>query len=654
LGFGSNPGSIQVQNQGHSLVSQPFSPIFRDFNSRGLQLKAGQTLALVGGELILDGGILNAEDGRIELGSVKKGTVSLNESSSGLVLGFESLPSFGNIQLLRKSLVDASGSGSNSIHIQGANVNLSDGSVILIQNQENQTAGSITVKASESLKIESTNPAFNQDFRFSGAIRNETIGSGKGGNLEILARDLVVRDGGAINTLSFSEADAGNLDIKATDSVRVIGIFPLDPTVNSNLSSAAFRSGAGGNVSIATEALRLETAGSVGTATVGTGQGGDVVINANSVEVVGKNPVLDIRSAITSNSFTAGKAGNLNVNVSQLFLDEGGAIVADTFGTGRAGTIEINASKLIQLNQNPSEIASSARVATGPLKELLGVPDFPSGSSGSILINTPNLRIGNGASISIQNEGTGNAERLQINSPSIFLGNTGSISATTASGQGGNILINSSNLRLNNSSITATAGGAGNGGNITINTDTLVGLNNSSITANAFKGRGGNIAIATRGIFFSPDSFITATSELGVDGTVQIEILQPVRQEPIAPTPKISTEQLLAASCFNRTEARGTFNFVGQSGLPLRPDSGFDSSGEAVKIPKPIAQEVSEGSPSVVASKRPWQIGDPVVEPDSIVKTPDGQVRFVNASVSQAPVSFEELICEPMQSQSGK
>jgi hypothetical protein len=93
---------------------------------------------------------------------------------------------------------------------------------------------------------------------------------------------------------------------------------------------------------------------------------------------------------------------------------------------------------------------------------------------------------------------------------------------------------------------------------------------------------------------------------------------------------------------------------VGQSGLPLKPDSGFDSEGEAVKIPKPIAQEVSEGSPSVVATKRPWQIGDPVVEPDLVVETPDGRVRFVNASIAQTPVSLEELICEPRQSQSGK
>ncbi|NJK48069.1 S-layer family protein [Candidatus Gracilibacteria bacterium] len=298
------------------------------------------------------------------------------------------------------------------------------------------------------------------------------------------------------------------------------------------------------------------------------------------------------------------------------------------------------------------------------MKELLGIPDFPSGSSGDIFINTPNVRIRNGALVSIQNEGTGNAERLQIYSPSIFLDNAGNISATTASGQGGNILINSSDLRLNDhSSVTATAGGAGDGGNITINTDTLTALNNSNITANAFKGRGGNIEIATRGFFLSPDSLITATSELGVDGTVQIEILQPTRQEPIVQTPTITTEQLLATSCFNRTEARGTFNLVGQSGLPLKPDSGFDSSGEAVKIPKPITQEVSDSqseildnrNSSVVATtKRPWQIGDPVVEPDSIVKTPDGQVRFVNASVSQTPVSFEELICQPTSDSSGK
>ena len=75
-------------------------------------------------------------------------------------------------------------------------------------------------------------------------------------------------------------------------------------------------------------------------------------------------------------------------------------------------------------------------------------------------------------SITVFNQGTGNAGNLEINADTLFL-NEGEISASTISGEGGNIFLNAENLELlDRSQISANAGGSGDGGNITIDSDT--------------------------------------------------------------------------------------------------------------------------------------------------------------------------------------
>jgi large exoprotein involved in heme utilization and adhesion len=99
----------------------------------------------------------------------------------------------------------------------------------------------------------------------------------------------------------------------------------------------------------------------------------------------------------------------------------------------------------------------------------------------------------------------------------------------------------------------------------------------------------------------TPNSDITAFSQQNpqADGTVQIEILRPVQQESIAPIATVTTEELLAYSCLNRTNVRGTFNLIGSRGLPLTPTSGFDRTDSAIDIPKyrisQVRSELTEG-----------------------------------------------------------
>ena len=115
-------GAIIVQGTGHSLtVPTPlFSPILGSAtNSNSLQVSEGKTLALIGGNVDLVGGILTAPGGRIEIGSVSSSGVKLNPASNGWILNYKDVQNFQDIRLSQQALVDASGIGSSSIHLTG-------------------------------------------------------------------------------------------------------------------------------------------------------------------------------------------------------------------------------------------------------------------------------------------------------------------------------------------------------------------------------------------------------------------------------------------------------------------------------------------------------------------------------------------------------
>ena len=217
-------------------------------------------------------------------------------------------------------------------------------------------------------------------------------------------------------------------------------------------------------------------------------------------------------------------------------------------------------------------------------------------TAGSVTIDTPNLTVNNGGTISVTGAGNGGAGNLSINAQSISLENGASLQAEVAATNQGNINLITDFLQLrNNSNITTNASGEATGGNITIDTTNLVAFENSNITANAVEGIGGNIQITANGIFLSPDSQITATSQFGVDGVVQINNPE---VDPKNGLIELSTQVLdllsqVGKSCGGIGYSKDNkFVFVGRGGKPPTPDDlGF----------YPILQDLGTIDTSVVA-----------------------------------------------------
>lgn len=86
LQYGGNPGRIGVQGNGQGLRTT--SELID--TTAGLRVQPNQTLALVGGDVTLEGGTLKTAGGRIELGSVAGSSlVNLTPIDRGWFLGFE-------------------------------------------------------------------------------------------------------------------------------------------------------------------------------------------------------------------------------------------------------------------------------------------------------------------------------------------------------------------------------------------------------------------------------------------------------------------------------------------------------------------------------------------------------------------------------------
>ncbi len=593
LQFGQKPADIQVQGGGYDLTSLEFSPILGAGGSlNGLRVQPGRTLGLVGGDIALEGAILTAPSGRIELGAVGFNhsgptQVSLAPTAQGWSLGYGGVQTFQDIRLSQQALVDGSGFGGGAIQIQGQNISSRDGSMILIQNQGLQPSGDIIINAAESLELSGITP----DALISG-VQNETVASGQAGDILIATERLIIRNGAQIGTRTFTNAPSGNIDVEASESLQLFGVSPINPNIPSSLAATTLGSGNAGDIKVSTGEFTLLNGASLTSATVNTGSGGNVIVNASeSVELVGVVPDIFQPSLLAAVTLNSGNAGDLEITTKRLAVRDGGRVDSSTLASGDAGSITVNAAEFVEVSGtvpgsvNPSLIISSANRVDTSLQAFLGLPDTPSGRSGDVTINTPQLRVTDGAVVSVRNDGVMDAGTLQVNADSIAL-NGGAILASSQLGEGGdiNLQVQDAIVLRNQSTISTQAGnqgsGGGDGGNIAIKTGFIASVpeENSDIIANAFSGQGGNITISAQGIFgiefreaLTPLSDITASSEIGVDGRVEINTLETDPSSRLVELPNQLTDSSdqITAGC--PADQGNTFFVAGQGGLPVSP-----------------------------------------------------------------------------------
>jgi filamentous hemagglutinin family protein len=667
LQFGANPGRLTIQGTGHNLSYNPDTDT-RRVNTPGLQVGFGLTLALIGGQMELQGASLRAESGQIALGSVAQpGLVNFSPTSQGYEFDYGAIGQFGVMELRDRSVADVSGATGGAIQVQGGQVILSNGSALLSITQGGGKGGTLSINATDSLDL--LGDSVDRPEPYASSITSESQGTGVSGDVVINTRRITMLDGGLVTTYNFG-GGGGNITVNAVESVDLIGSGFQD----SGFYAGTLSDGNSGNLSITTDQLLLNSA-ALFTSTYGGGNGGNLTITASKITV--------LNTQVESSTFAGGRAGDVTlratdsielrgtpdpngdnpggvfaqtnfpatgnggrmlIETGRLSISDGSNIQVATFGEGNAGSLIIRARE-IELFNSPSfqnQFDPSITSINAGSKIDINVPNPPSGNGGNLEIYTDRLSLRNNTRISNFSRGTGQAGDLLISARRVELNDRSTITTDTRSTNGGNITIQNADLVLlqNGSKITTTSGTAnagGNGGNIDINAHFIVAVLNedSDITANAFSGRGGNITITTQGIFgiafrprLTPLSDITASSEFGISGIVTINApdIDPTKGTVALPT-TLSMPPLVQG-CYAPNSQNSRFVITGRGGIRANPISPLTADTIWQDLEAPPEQGVVKQRRAAETHSAPSSPAPPpeIIEAQGWQVLPDGTI----------------------------
>jgi large exoprotein involved in heme utilization and adhesion len=511
---------------------------------------------------------------------------------------------------------------------------------------------------------------------------------------------LTVRNGGAVSVDTQLRGQAGNVSIRATDLIQLLGTAAITgestpfSTISSRVTEEA--TGNGGNVMLETDQLIARNGGAVEASTFGAGRAGNIVIQAEAIELSGATVFgTGVRDQISSGIFAqvargaianAGDAGSITIQTRDLTL-LGGAQISSAARTGGAGgDININASNSIRLSgRSPNatstvgrsgifvsaertslENAGEMNIATPELivenNGEISANNFGPGQGGTLTLNVDQLTIQNGGDIRATSFETGLAGDLNITANTINL-DRGQLTANTRAGEqsNANIQIQGPDLLLlrNQSLISARATDNAAGGNVNITAAGVVVAPNgedNGIVADAFEGRGGRIdidAISLIGLQEQPflqgngTNDIDASSEFGAPGSVTINQINPDPSQGAIelPTDIMDASSLVAQTCSARgaiARTPGEFIITGRGGLSPSPTDPLVS---ASTLPHWIA--LNDSVRSIPLSRQePQPLAAPhseILEAQGWVKTADGTVTLVAESPAVAQISAEQV-----------
>jgi filamentous hemagglutinin family protein len=621
------PTGLQFGNAAASITNRSQA------DDTGLQVPTGKTLALVGGDIAIEGGLLTAERGRIELGSVAPTSlVSLTPIAQGWLLGYEGVRNFQDITLSQAAFVNttdiSNSNGGGDIQVQGRRLFVTEGSTILAATLGSLPGGNIQITTTESIDVIG-NPSNANSVIAATVCASEIVctgANGNGGDIRLTTGKLSVRDGAQIATNTFGSGRAGNLIVKANE-IELVGSSTNGETA-SGLFASSQSTGNSGNLVIEAQRLLALDGAIAQVTTFRSGRAGDLTLIANLIELIGSyrnNEGTTIPGGLKASADinSTGNGGNLIISAGRLTILDGAEVQASTLGSGRAGTVVVRATESVELAGRTfdNKFASAIRTASG----LEGVTTAATGQAGDVTIATKNLTVRDGAEIRVSAVGTGAAGNLNIQANLVRLDNQGTLRAETRAGDRGNISIQAldSLQLLNNSDITANAFGTATGGNVFIDAATLAALQKSDITANAQQAFGGRVIVnVPQGYFNTPDSVITASSELGPQFSGIVEIKTPdidaSRGLVTLSLDPVDVSKLIAQRCLaDRTG--NEFIITGRGGLPTLPN-------EVLSANSPL-EDLGTNSPLAKRDRTPIEVSSSShpIQPQSVETIAEAQ-----------------------------
>lgn len=521
LSFRDEPGDIV--NQSPILTTAP-----------------GATLALIGGDINFNGGRINALGGKLELGSVKsESIVDLNQTPLGFIANYDGVSNFGNIRLENASQISSLTPGNfdgQDIVINAGKLFINNQSMIVSTTVGGGNGGNIKINARDGVEITGTGfeqflenilvPILNggsttDSLQQGTGIISIALGEGKAGNTTINTAYLRMTDGAILFNPTFSQIPqnelsdkgrAGDIHIDAAESVELIGssIFA------GNEANSTAR---GGEIKIGSKNLEVRDGGAIINATLGSGDGGNIIIDVEENIVLDNTPEgtpiptgIGTNSSSITGSSDIGDAGDTIIKAANLFTDNGAVIISnsgavllttgDRRSGGKGGDINVDVSNTIDL----SGISPNGLTRSGIGSSALG----EEGIAGNIDVKTRNLIVRDGASIDAAATGSGQGGTIKINaSESITISGVAQLTVFEP------VVEVPSNISATSGreDFSGFEGATGRAGNLEITTKELIIRDGTRVAVNSFNdGDAGELIINAESISLENQGTINAST----------------------------------------------------------------------------------------------------------------------------------------------
>ncbi|WP_414754676.1 filamentous hemagglutinin N-terminal domain-containing protein [Anabaena sp. CCY 9910] len=202
--------------------------------------------------------------------------------------------------------------------------------------------------------------------------------NGTGGDINISARSLIIKNGSKLDTSTSGTGNAGDVTITASDSVLL-----ENSQISSSLSGMA--TGKGGNIKIETSFLTADK-GIIEAQSPGKGDGGDINITTLNLWLRRQSRI----STTAGAEGLGGNGGSIRINAKGGFIvavpSEDSNIVANAFG-GNGGKINISANRTLGFQNrgklSPNELNA---IITNGTSEISASSDY--GEDGEVAIET--------------------------------------------------------------------------------------------------------------------------------------------------------------------------------------------------------------------------------------------------------------------------
>ena len=267
-----------------------------------------------------NGGNLNIETRQLTLNSGSDISADILEGATGnggeIIISTTNSLELSDSSFISADVTSGTGNGGN-INIETGQLTLNSASRISATTFSDGIAGTVTIRANESINLSGTSESFR-----GGILANALEGSGNGGNVDLVTGELTISDEAIITASNFSSRGVAS-------------------------GGAAPGTGEPGNINIIADSLSLASAGRIEARTQAeTGEGANINLEiADSIFLRGN-------SFISAEALNNANGGNLNIDTNFIvaFPNGNNDIIASA-EQGNGGNININAESLFGIGE---------------------------------------------------------------------------------------------------------------------------------------------------------------------------------------------------------------------------------------------------------------------------------------------------------------